>query len=77
MKTHPNTRTQSDLLQFQIVVDATSILLSPAPSGAMRAVITGLDAKQLEEIILCIADAGPEARTLLREVIGKLTGTHC
>lgn len=73
MTTYPTKPDQTDSLQFQIVVDATSILLSPAPSGAMRAVITGLDAKQLEEIILCIADAGPQARNLLHEVTHKVT----
>lgn len=53
-------------LQFQIVVDAGSILLSPSPDGNMRAVITGLDAAQLRNIVCCIADAGPQALSLLR-----------
>lgn len=48
-------------LRFQLVLDAENVVISTTSRGKIRANITGLEADQIEKLIDCIADAGPEA----------------
>ncbi len=59
-------------LKFQIIVDSKNILLGMTPNGGkMRAIITELDAKELSNIVQCVADAGPEAMELLSQLVNN------
>jgi hypothetical protein len=59
-------------VSFQIIVDAPNIFLSVTPDGKkMRANITELDSSQIKRIVEAIEDAGPEAYSYLKKLVGE------
>ena len=58
-------------LRFQLILDSENVVLSLSPDEKIRANITGLEADQLENIIDCIVDAGPEAVEQFKRLMNK------
>ena len=57
-------------IQFQLILDTPNAFLSTAPNSKnMRVNMTGLKADQIQNIVECIKDAGPEAFEYLKRLV--------
>lgn len=64
----PQNNTKS-VLRFQLVLDAENIVIGTNSKRKIRANITGIQKDQIENIVECIKDAGPEAFDYLRRLV--------
>jgi len=64
----PKNNTQS-VLRFQLILDAENVVIGTNSKGRIRANVTGLQIDQIDNIVECIKDAGPEAFEHLRKLV--------
>jgi len=64
----PNNNTKS-VLRFQLILDAENVVIGTNSKGKIRANVTGLQKDQIDNIVECIKDAGPEAFDHLKTLV--------